>query len=269
LSDIANGNFVERRTMHQLTQSDLEQYSTDGFLLISDLIDPAALARYEDRFIEFALGAATAPAAMIIMRDVMVVKGAVDPKSPLHGVNKMINFEEDPTLYAYTLEKKLLNCVRDLIGEEIYSISTNVFNKPPDVDGRHPMHQDLRYFRIRPADKIVATWTALSRTTRENGCLAVVPGSHAGELREHGDPDWEYVNAGFYAIEDVDVKDRLHIEMQPGDTLLFHPLLIHGSGRNTSQSFRRAISSHYAAAVCESPVREWRQGKSVRPIAET
>ena len=35
--------------MHQLTQSDLEQYSTDGFLLISDLIDPVALARYEDR----------------------------------------------------------------------------------------------------------------------------------------------------------------------------------------------------------------------------
>lgn len=255
--------------MRQLTQSELEQYASDGFLLISDLIDPAALAHYEDRFIEFALGNVKAPAAMKIMRDIMVVKGAIEPKTPLHGVNKMINFEEDPGLYAYTLEKKILNCVRDLIGDDIYSISTNIFNKPPDVDGRHPMHQDLRYFRIRPADKIIGTWTALSPTTRENGCLAVVPGSHTGELREHGEPDWEYVNAGFYAIEDVDVKDRLHIEMQPGDTLLFHPLLIHGSGRNASESFRRAISTHYAAASCESPVREWRQGKSVRPIAET
>jgi phytanoyl-CoA hydroxylase len=38
--------------------------------------------------------------------------------------------------------------------------------------------------------------------------------------------------------------------MQPGDTVFFHPLLLHGSGRNRSDGFRRAISSHYAAAEC-------------------
>ena len=252
--------------MHRLTQAEQDQYATDGFLLVSDLIDSAAIAHYEDRFIELALGNAETPAAMKIMRDIMVVKGAIDPKSTLHGVNKMINFEEDPALYAYALEARLVDCVRDLIGDDIYSISTNVFNKPPDVDGRHPMHQDLRYFRIRPADKIIATWTALSPATRETGCLAVIPGSHKGELHDHADPDWEYVNAGFYAIENADLNERQHVEMQPGDTLLFHPLLIHGSGRNTSQAFRRAISAHYAAADCESSVREWRIGKSVRAI---
>jgi hypothetical protein len=41
---------------------------------------------------------------------------------------------------------------------------------------------------------------------------------------------------------------------------------VHGSGRNRSEHFRRAISSHYASATCESPVRNWRVGKQVRHI---
>ena len=35
-----------------------------------------------------------------------------------------------------------------------------------------------------------------------------------------------------------------------GDTLFFHPLLIHGSGRNVSSRYRKAISCHYAATSC-------------------
>ena len=73
--------------MHRLTQAEQAQYATDGFLLVSDLIDPAAIAHYEDRFVELALGNTEAPAAMKLMRDIMVVKGAVDPKTALHGVN--------------------------------------------------------------------------------------------------------------------------------------------------------------------------------------
>ena len=55
------------------------------------------------------------------------------------------------------------------------------------------------------------------------------------------------------AAKDVDIEARLHVEMEPGDTLFFHPLLIHGSGRNRSDDFRRAISVHYASRDCERP----------------
>ena len=75
---------------------------------------------------------------------------------------------------------------------------------------------------------------------------------HRG-LHWHGDPDWEHVNSGFFALDDVDTEARVHFEMAPGDTLLFHPLLVHGSGRNRTDGFRRAISSHYAAAECAYP----------------
>lgn len=250
----------------QLTNEQKADYAENGFLLLPDLIPESRLAQFEARFVAFATGAVAPLPEMTIMRDIMVVRGAVTPATPMHAINKMINFEDDPELYGYTLEPRLLACVRDLVGDDLYSLSTNVFNKPPGVDGRHPMHQDLRYFRIRPADKIVGTWTALNQATRETGCLAVVPASHKGELFDHAAPDWEYVNAGFFGVQEQDVGESVFVEMQRGDTLLFHPLLIHGSGSNGSQSFRRAISSHYASGDCESPTRDWRVGKRVRKI---
>ncbi len=249
----------------QLTDEQIARYWEQGYLLLAGLIPQPRLARYEKRFVALATGAAPPTDGMKIMRDIMVVKGAVAAASSLAAVNKLMNFEEDSALYGFALEPNLLAAVRCLIGQDLYSISTNLFNKPPGVDGRHPLHQDLRYFHIRPADKILGVWTAFGRTDRENGCLAVVPGSHKGALLEHESPDWEYVNAGFYGVEGAPGQ-RQHVSMALGDTLLFHPLLIHGSGRNRSDHCRRAISAHYAWADCESPRRDWRVGKQARRI---
>lgn len=225
----------------------------EGFVLLRGLFDRPFLSRLEDRFVDLVAGRTPAPKTMVIMRDVMVVRGAREAPNPVDAVNKLLSFEEDPVLFGHSLHPGLLEEVRSLIGSSIRTISTNVFNKPPGVDGRHPLHQDLRYFAYRPAEGIVAAWTAISPCTRQNGCLAVVPGSHRGALREHALPDWEFVNAGFFAAADAPIADRVHVEMEPGDTLLFHPLLMHGSGRNRSNGFRRAISTHYASADCVRP----------------
>jgi len=266
-----------------LNQKQLKDYFEHGYVLVPDLIAQSQLSTYEQRFVDLALHKQPAPEHLKVMRDIMVAKGAVQPATPMHAINKIMNFEADAELYAYTHEPRLLAAVRSIIcpepanhdftneemaNEDIFSISTNVFNKPPGVDGRHPLHQDLRYFRIRPAAKIVAAWTALTPTTRKNGCLAVIPGSHKQSLHDHTNPEWDYVNAGFFAIEDIDLEARVHVEMAVGDTLLFHPLLVHGSGKNRSENFRRAISTHYAAASCTSEARDWHVGKQARRITE-
>ena len=253
-----------------LTASERQAFQDTGYILVPGLIDAVDRARYDKRFVDLAHGLATLPPGMIAMRDVMVVKGAVDPATPLHAINKILNFEADPVLFDYARDRRLLGIARELVDamqdEPLYVITTNVFNKPPGVDGRHPLHQDLRYFRLRPAAGIVAAWTALAPCTRETGCLAVLPGSHLGELRAHGDPDWDYVNHAFYGVEGVDSARRVHVEMQPGDTLFFHPLLIHGSGRNRSDNFRRAISAHFASSRCETDERDWKTGPHVRAV---
>ena len=253
-----------------LTPEHRSAFRETGYVLLPGFVDGDARARYDARFVDLACRRAELPDGMIVMQDVMVAKGAVQPTTPLHAVNKLLNFEGDPVLFDYARNSRMLAMVRDVVGvspdSPLYVISTNVFNKPPGVDGRHPLHQDMRYFRLRPADGIVGTWTALAPCTRETGCLAVVPGSHRSGLRPHGDPDWDYVNHAFYGVRDVDRAQRVHIEMQPGDTLFFHPLLIHGSGRNRSAGFRRAISAHFASPRCTTEGRDWKTGRHVRAV---
>ncbi|XP_059243338.1 phytanoyl-CoA dioxygenase, peroxisomal-like, partial [Mustela nigripes] len=108
------------------------------------------------------------------------------------------------------------------------ALHTMLINKPPDTGkktSRHPLHQDLQYFPIRPSNNIVAAWTAMEHIDRNNGCLCVLPGSHKGDLKPHGYPKWEEgVNIMFYGIQDYDENClRVHLVMEKGDTVFFHP----------------------------------------------
>ena len=250
-----------------LSAEEFEQYQELGYVLKKSLFSSRELAAYDKRFHEFIMGERSLPEAMKIMQDVMVVKGALAPQTPIHGVNKLLCLENDEVLFGFARAPQLISVVQALIGKEFYSIASNVFNKPPGLDGRHPMHQDLRYFKLRPAKSIVGVWTAMLPATREHGCLAVLPGSHQGVLMEHDLPDWAYVNHGFYGVRGIDFQARVHVDMEPGDTLFFHPLIVHGSGRNRSGEFRRAISAHFAAGSCTSERENWQSVGMTRRIA--
>jgi len=138
------------------------------------------------------------------------------------------------------------------------AMHTMLINKPPDTGSqtsRHPLHQDLYYFPFRPANRIVCVWTAMEKITQANGCLVVVPGTHRGEFLQHAYPPWDKVNKMYYAIKDIDVTkvNLVPLEMEgiTGDSVMFHPLLHHGSGTNRTYGYRKAISCHYAASECE------------------
>jgi len=75
-------------------------------------------------------------------------------------------------------------------------------------------------------------------------------GSHRKyPLLEHIYPDWgeDKVNKAYHGIKNFDpawTKELVYLEMQPGDTVFFHPLLIHGSG---------ACCNAYIAVMLRSP----------------
>ncbi len=235
-----------------LSPEERRSYDEQGYLLVRGLFEPRELEVFERRFLDIVAGRVKPAPEMLVMRDVMVAKGAVEPGSQEEAVAKIQDFHQDEVLFeGYAKSPKLLDLVEAFLGPDIKSVHNMLINKPPGVDGRHPLHQDLLYFPFRPAEAILATWTAVQRCTRENGCLVVVPGSHRGELLTHERPDWEYVNYLYVGAKGMGEKsERVHVEMEPGDTLFFHPILLHGSGRNRTRGFRRAISAHFASAAC-------------------
>ncbi len=238
---------------HLISEEMLDSYWENGFVVARGLLDPKDLDRWTQRLTDIVEGRVERAEGMLVMKDVMVAKGVVNPATQMEAIAKIQDYEKDPVLDSYTTHSQILDCVERFIGHDVQTIHTMLINKPPNVDGRHPLHQDLLYFPFRPADRIVASWTALERVTKENGCLVVIPGTHRGELLQHENPDWEHLNGAYFGAAGVDDirEKRIHLEMEPGDTVFFHPILVHGSGRNRTQGFRRAISAHYTALDVE------------------
>ena len=240
-------------TAKTLTAQELDQYKEQGYVVIEKFFSAAELAPLMDRCLAIVRGECDLPEDMLVMKDVMVVKGAANPKEVEMGVAKIQDFHNDTILFEkYSKHPRLLDLMESLLGPDLYVIHTMLINKPPGVDGRHPFHQDLLYFPFRPADWIVATSAALEDVTQENGCLEIIPGSHKGDLMEHGNPDWEYLNVGYFGVKEQDMKEeRVYLEMNAGDLVLFHPLLLHGAGCNETPGYRRTILSHYASSRCK------------------
>jgi phytanoyl-CoA hydroxylase len=250
---------------------ELQHYQDHGYVVKRRFFSESEIGPFAKRFLAIVNEELPPAPGMTVMRDVMVAKGAVQPGTPAAAIAKIQDFQNDPVLYdGYVKHPRLLDAAEQFTGPDIKAIHSMLINKPPGVDGRHPLHQDLLYFPFRPADQIVGAWTALEPCTRENGCLVVVPGTHRGELLPHENPDWEWVNLAYFGAKGVGAHpERAHLVMEPGDTVFFHPVLIHGSGQNRTDGFRRAISAHYASAACRflpgaEPVRKRRPYLLVR-----
>lgn len=235
------------------TSQDRQFYEENGYIVVKKLYSPEELKVYYDRFQEICEGKVKVP-GMTIMRDVSIAKSEYMPGQK--AITKIQEYQNDDVLFQYAQNKDMLKYVEPIVGENIAAMHTMLINKPPDPgtkSSRHPLHQDLHYFPFRPADRICASWTAMEHVHRGNGCLVVIPGTHKpGKLRVHKYPDWEGgVNKFYHGIQDYDPNEKLlYLEMEAGDTVFFHPLLVHGSGTNTTKGFRKAISCHFASSDC-------------------
>ncbi|KAK3101950.1 hypothetical protein FSP39_007576 [Pinctada imbricata] len=234
-----------------LLQKDAQRkfYEENGYLVIRKLVEPEKLDLYRRRFEEICTRDVKVP-GILIMRDVAISKSEFVPGE--QAITKIQDFQYDDVLFGYCCHPKVVQYVEAFVGQNISAMHTMLINKPPDPGkktSRHPMHQDLHYFPFRPADRIVCSWTAMQEVDRENGCLVVLPGTHKGKLLQHEYPEWEGgVNKMYHGVRDYNPNmPRVHLEMQTGDTVFFHPLLIHGSGMNKTKGFRKSISCHYAA----------------------
>jgi len=218
-------------------------YESNGYLVIPGLIPLNILTKCSQRFDDIVAGNIDR-GNIIVMRDV----------SDRKAVNKIQDINHDEVLCEYIEYKPMLDIIEAMTGPNIMAMHSMLIAKPPDSgtnSSRHPPHQDLYYFPFRPVDRIVAAWTAIEPCDTQNGCLFVSPGSHlAQKLYPHDYPPGAN-NKFYHGIQNLPSTTKwVNLEMQPGDTVFFHPLLIHGSGVNVSTRTRKAISCHYAAAEC-------------------
>jgi ectoine hydroxylase-related dioxygenase (phytanoyl-CoA dioxygenase family) len=88
----------------------------------------------------------------------------------------------------------------------------------------------------------LSCWIGLDDSTRENGCVHYVPGSHRWSLL----PRAGFANNMDTIVEALTPEQRrdfkpVPIELKAGECSFHHPLMVHGSYENRSDHSRRAV----------------------------
>src|SRR5690349_15738647 len=115
-----------------------------------------------------------------------------------------------------------------------------LFVKPPHQGGVVAWHQDYSYWTRTQPMAHLSCWIGLDDSTRENGCVHYVPGSHRWNLL----PITGLAN-DMNAIRSVlseaqsEQFNPVPIELKAGEYSFHHPLMVHGSFENRSERPRR------------------------------
>jgi ectoine hydroxylase-related dioxygenase (phytanoyl-CoA dioxygenase family) len=119
--------------------------------------------------------------------------------------------------------------------------------KAPRVGTGFPWHQDVAFVAWQQRDAIANYGganlvIALDRADETNGGFEVLSGTHTGGLVKF-DYDASDIDAGVF-----DESHRTLIPLDPGDAVVFHPHLAHGSGLNPSPLQRRLVALWFIGA---------------------
>ncbi|GAA3086156.1 phytanoyl-CoA dioxygenase family protein [Streptosporangium carneum] len=195
-----------------------------------------------------------------------------------HGSLLPLTVDDDPMPDVLT-SSALRDAFRRLGFTDPRWISGYVIAKPPGSPGLW-WHQDWwawghpRSYVPQPTQIFCMLY--LEPTSRENGCLRVIPGTHRARHRLH-DVLLEPHTAEIEAEEPGSVchravPDEIDIEAEPGDLVIGDVRVIHATHANTTNSWRNAVDllftpdfsslpeefkAHYVRQMCLPPEGWW------------
>jgi len=129
-----------------------------------------------------------------------------------------------------------------LLGGSVRFWHDQLFCKPAHHGGVVAWHQDYSYWtRTQPLAHLTC-WIALDDSTRKNGCLHYIDGSHQWpDLPITGlAGDMDAINAVLEEGQRREFQSPVAIELKKGEASFHHPRLVHGSFANHSAHPRRA-----------------------------
>lgn len=223
---------------YELSEAQVQQFNQDGFISGIRLLEDEQVKRLQvelaeisdpkhvghDLFYEFHSNESTDPSTILFH-----ALGAWRITRGLHDV---------------LWNPRFLVAASQLLGNApVRFWHDQVFWKPPKQGGVVAWHQDYSYWTRTIPIAHLTCWCGLDDSTKENGCLQYIPGSHK----------WGLLPKPVIAGEMEGIKDFLSdeqkkafehpafAEVKAGEAIFHHPLTLHGSGANKSEKPRRAF----------------------------
>ena len=265
--------------MPHLTPSQLDHYRENGYVLVENLLDPAAdldpvLAEYEKVLGELADELFAKKQIASTYADLgfdQRLCQIYNETGQVHAQHFDISLPQGnttgaaiaviPSAFAALRNERLLDIIENLIGPEIYSNPVqHIRIKPPEqylpgipkdhhgriagfAVGATPWHQDNGVV-LPEADEtdMLTVWMPLTDAFREHGCIEVVAGSHRDGLLHHCQGN----GIGLFVQDKHLDPDRVvTAQMKRGDVLFMHRLTCHSSLPNVSDKVRISFDLRY------------------------
>ena len=221
---------------YQLSADQISFYRTHGYLSGIKMLDNAQLATLRNEVAEL-----------------------VDPSHPGHDLFYEFNANEsaDPNqiLFHALGAWRITRGLHDLLWHPAFVVAAaqlldgpvrfwhdQIFYKPAHHGGVVIWHQDYSYWTRTIPVAHISCWIGLDDSTRENGCVHYVPGSHRWPLL----PRTSFANRMDVVLDSLTPEQRdefkpVAIELKAGECSFHHPLMVHGSHANETVRPRRAV----------------------------
>jgi len=142
----------------------------------------------------------------------------------------------------------MIAAMREILGPHLVLWRSNFFNKEPGACAI-PWHQDANYWPLEPAINITA-WIAFDRVDRENACVQLIPGSQkltVPHVRAPEDVDFGEMADPAY----VDPSTAVHMELEPGQCVIFTERCLHHSEVNRSNRRRMGLAVRVTVPIAQ------------------
>lgn len=233
---------------HSFTAEQVAQFSRDGYQIVRGLVPADACARMRASA-ERDLAAAVPP---IEYEADTQYPGAPQSLEAPGGrtVRRLLQaYARDAGFREWATAASIITRLKQLLGPQIALSQAHhncVMTKDPAYSSLTSWHRDIRYWAFeRP--ELVSVWLALGEERRDNGCLLLLPGSHAMEF------DASRLDEAQFLRNDVAenaalLQTQIYAELNPGDVLFFHCRLFHAAGHNrAAQTKFSAVFTYHTA----------------------
>ncbi len=222
--------------MAQLHADEMARYHQDGYVVPRFALPAPQVALMRDALDELIrLNPGVRPEKLVSAH--VQAKPGEDNGEGVRGVQAFLDLARDP---------QIVELVSGVLGEDIILWGAHVFCKPAGHGFETPWHQDGHYWPIRPL-ATCTVWVALETSDVGNGCLRVIPGSHAAkQLHDHLHEDRTDLTLNQrLAPGTFDEDTAVDIELQPGQMSLHDVYMIHGARPNRSDRRRTGLALRY------------------------
>ncbi len=216
----------------------LNSYNKDGFTIVRKLLNKKKLKEYEKEIerINNILIKKYKPPYVNLTKDLKV--------NTAHHINKIFPRSKLMELGKLHVLNHLL---RSIFNKKPILRNVEIFAKPPKTGFKAPFHQDNFYWNIKNK-KGANVWIALDKVNKNNGGMIYLKGSHKLGILKHtlSNVPGSSQEINIKKVRKIKFK-KISPTLNPGDCIIHHCEVIHGSNRNLTKKKRRAIVVKFTA----------------------